>query len=515
MGVIASDRPLPATAGTPPLVRLSGIRKHFGGVQALRGADMTIGSGGTIHALAGQNGSGKSTLLAVLSGQHQADAGEMLLDGNPVRFASPMSALKHGVAMVAQETAVAPSLTVMENILLGRQMVRGRSGINRAASRMKASAVLERLGLDYDPDALVGRLRPDQQQMVEIGRAVSMDARLLILDEPTSSLTDDEVESLFVVVRELRDNGMAVMFVSHRLAEVFEICDTVTVLRDGLTVAENSISAFTPHTLVKAMVKTGTRSGRPRSERRLGGGAHSRQGLRVRGACTGPVKEVDIDVAAGEIVGLAGLVGAGRGELLEGIFGLRQLRSGSVEIDGRPMPVQSPRASISAGIGYLPPERKTQGLLLGMDIAANVAMTATAHEARIRTPRRTREASAAEAVCRDMSIRTPSVRVPVGSLSGGNQQKVALARCLELQPTALLLDEPTRGVDVSAKAELHEILRAAAKAGIALLVSSSEDDELLALCDRICVMARGRIVATRECEALDLPDLARLAGGHE
>jgi ABC-type sugar transport system ATPase subunit len=513
MGVTASGRPSATTATAPPLFTLSGIHKRFGGVQALRGAHVTIGSGGTVHALAGQNGSGKSTLLAVLSGQHRADSGEILLDGNLVRFASPISALKHGVAMVAQETAVAPSLTVTENILLGRQMVRGRSGIDRPASRRKASAVLERLGLDYDPDALVGQLRPDQQQMVEIGRAVSMNARLLILDEPTSSLTDDEVSRLLVVVRELRDNGIAVMFVSHRLPEVFGVCDTVTVLRDGATVAEGPISVFTPHTLVEAMV--GATSERPRSKPRSPRAASSQQRLRVRDACAGPVQDVSIDVGTGEIVGLAGLVGAGRGELMEGIFGLRPLLSGSVEIDGRSLSLQSPRASISAGIGYLPPERKTQGLLLRMDIAANVAMTATAHESRIRTPRRGREASAAEAACRDMSIRTPSVRVPVGSLSGGNQQKVALARCLALQPRVLLLDEPTRGVDVNAKAELHEILRAAAEEGLALLVSSSEDDELLALCDRICVMARGRVVATRDCEGLEPTELARLAGGHE
>lgn len=516
MGVTASDLPLPAGAMTTPLVRLSGIRKHFGGVQALRGADLTIGAGGTVHALAGQNGSGKSTLLGVLSGQHRADAGEMLLDGSPVRFASPISALKHGVAMVAQETAVAPSLTVTENILLGRQMVRGRGGIDWKASHGKAVAVLERLGLDYDPGAIVGRLRPDQQQMVEIGRAVCQNAKLLILDEPTSSLTDDEVGRLFKVVRELHSEGMGVMFVSHRLSEVFGICDTVTVLRDGATVAEDSISAFTPDSLVEAMVGAGASSARARVARRTHAGITGAQHrLRVRGACTGPVKDVDIDVSAGEVVGLAGLVGAGRGELLEGIYGLRPLRSGSVEVDGRQLSVRSPRASISAGVGYLPPERKTQGLLLGMDIAANVAVTATAHEARIRIPRRNREASAAESACRDMSIRTPSVRVPVSSLSGGNQQKVALARCLELQPSVLLLDEPTRGVDVKAKAELHEILRAAAAEGLALLVSSSEDDELLTLCDRICVMARGRVLAVRRAEDLNMTELAKLAGGHK
>lgn len=516
MGVTASDRPLSVGVMAPPLVRLSGIHKHFGGVRALRGADVTIGSGGTVHALAGQNGSGKSTLLGVLSGQHRADAGEMLLDGAPVRFASPIAALKHGVAMVAQETAVAPSLSVTENILLGRQMVRGRGGIDGAASRRKAVGVLQRLGLDYDPEAILGRLRPDQQQMVEIGRAVCQNAKLLILDEPTSSLTDDEVERLFKVVRELRVEGMAVMFVSHRLGEVFEICDTVTVLRDGVTVAEGSISAFTPDTLVEAMVGAPTSSTRADPERRVHAGpARSGHGLRVRGACTGPVKDVDLDVAPGEIVGLAGLVGAGRGELLEGIYGLRQLRSGSVEVDGRQLAGRSPRASISAGVGYLPPERKTQGLLLGMDIAANVAMTATAHEARIRAPRRGREASAAESACRDMSVRAASVRAPVSSLSGGNQQKVALARCLALRPTVLLLDEPTRGVDVKAKAELHAILRAAAAEGLALLVSSSEDDELLTLCDRICVMARGRILATRRTDELNLRELAKLAGGHE
>ncbi|MCW3007934.1 MAG: transporter related protein [Solirubrobacterales bacterium] len=502
-----------------PLLTLRGVHKRFGGVHALDGAELTISEPGVVHVLIGQNGSGKSTMLGVLSGQLRVDAGELRLDGQPVRFTSPVAALRHGIAMVSQETAVAPDLTVAENVLLGRGLVRRWSGLSPAATRKRAQEVLARLELDYDPRQLVRDLRPDQRQMVEIARALSTDARILILDEPTSSLTDDEVEGLFGAIRQLKTQGVATVFVSHRLPELFAIGDEVTVLRDGRTVAQAPLAHFDPHSLVEAMV--GEIAARePRQPR--GSRPSSRSGrddappaLRVRGLeVVGAVRGVDVEVGRGEIVGISGLVGAGRSELLEAIFGVRPLAAGTVELDGAAFAPSAPRDSIQRGLGFLPPDRKTEGLVLGMSVRGNVTMVQTLERARLRSPSSGAETRSAQAACDAMGVKTASLDAPVGSLSGGNQQKVALAKWLARGPRVLLLDEPTRGVDVAAKAEIHEQLRAVAADGVGLLVSSSENEELIELCDRILVMFRGRVVAALETENCSEPELVRLAGGH-
>jgi ABC-type sugar transport system ATPase subunit len=497
-----------------PLLALTRIHKRFGGVHALRGAELTIARPGRVHVLLGENGSGKSTLLGVLSGQLRPDEGEIRLDGAPVLFSSPVAALAHGIAMVSQETAVAPDLTVAENVLLGRGLVRRWAGLSAKATRAKARAVLARLELDYDPDRLVRRLRPDQRQMVEIARALSTDARILILDEPTSSLTDDEVEALFGAIRQLKHQGVATVFVSHRLPELFAVGDEVTVLRDGCTVAQAPMSGFDARSLVDAMVgDVATAGGRAR--RRPASGAVSQSALTVRGLCVpGAANEIDLEVRRGEIVGISGLVGAGRSELLEAIFGVRPAVAGTLEVDGTPFSPGDPRAAIERGVGFVPPDRKTQGLVLSMSVRSNVTMVQTSQRSRLSAPHRAREACATSAACETMRVRTSSIDAPVGSLSGGNQQKVALAKWLVRDPKVLLLDEPTRGVDVAAKAEIHERLRAIAARGTALLVSSSENEELLELCDRILVMFRGRIVAAVPQEQASEPELVRLGGGH-
>jgi ABC-type sugar transport system ATPase subunit len=510
--------PAPA-ADTPagdgqPLLRLAGIEKRFGGVHALRGADLTISSAGVVHTIAGENGSGKSTLLGVLSGQIRPDAGAISLSGRDTSFHSPNDALRAGIAIVSQETAVAPDLTVAENVLMGRRMVRGSLGLNLAATRRRAAAVLARLGLDYDPRGLVGELRPDQRQMVEIARAVSQEARILILDEPTSLLTEDEVAGLLEAIRQLQAQDVAIVFVSHRLPEVFAISDEVTVLRDGATVAAGPVASFYSHSLVEAMVGDTPRGTSPPQLDRVD--AERGVLLEVRGLSRdGALRDIDLEVREGEIVGLAGLVGAGRSELLEAIFGLLPTEAGEIRLGGERLAVRSPRQAVAKGLGFLPPNRDVQGLVLGMSSIANLTMVETHRRFRLGRPNRAREDASFAAAVTGMRLRGAYPDGAVKNLSGGNQQKIALAKWLPTAPRLLLLDEPTRGVDVAAKADIHERLREVAAGGVGILVSSSESPELLELCDRIVVMFGGRVTASLTHNEASEKELARLAGGHQ
>jgi ABC-type sugar transport system ATPase subunit len=508
----ASSQP----AGDAPaaLVEMRAITKRFGGVRALRGVNLTLARRGVVHGLVGENGSGKSTLLGILSGQLRPDEGTVLLDGDPIVLRSPRTALQQGVAMVSQETAVAPHLTVAENILLGRGLVRTRWGIDWSKTRELSTKYLEMLGLDYDPTWQVGSLRGDQRQMVEIARALSSGARLLILDEPTSSLTDDEIAGLFAAVRNLKRHGVSIIYVSHRMSEIFELTDEVTVLRDGLDVDAGPTAAYDPHSLVEAMVgragawRADSASSEPSPE------ADQTPVLSIRGLCVeGVLDQVDLDVGPGEIVGLAGLVGAGRSELLETIFGERPISAGQVELDAQPHHPQGARESIVDGIGFLPPDRKTQGLVLLRSVTENLMMVATSRRGRLTDPRRRGELKATKELIKTLGIRG-APDVAVGTLSGGNQQKVAIGRCMVAAPKVLLLDEPTRGVDVAAKAEIHSLLRETAARGTALVVSSSETPELLELCHRVVVMFRGRVVASLTGPNATEAAVARYAGGN-
>jgi ABC-type sugar transport system ATPase subunit len=500
----------------PPLLQLRGVHKSFGPTRALKDANLSIPVPGVVHALIGENGSGKSTLLGVLSGQTRHDTGIVQIEGHSVRFGSPVAALRHGIAMVSQEVAVAPDLSVAENVLLGRGLVRGRTGVSRSASRAKAHEVLERLDFDIDPDVRVRRLRPDQRQMVEIARALTADAKVLILDEPTSSLTDDEVQALFATVRRLKAQGVAIIFVSHRMQELFEIADDLTVLRDGTTVAEGRADSFTPESLVEAMIGQARPVGQAtRSEPASASPATNPVALRVRGlTVTDVVEDFDIDLRRGEIVGLAGLVGAGRSEVLEAIFGARALSAGSLALDGTPYLPRGPRRAIRRGLAFVPADRKTDGLVLAMTGVTNMTMVETHDAPRLMPPAAGRGAAAVARLCTALRIAPGAVEVPTARLSGGNQQKVAVAKWLVRRPKVLLLDEPTRGVDVMAKADIHQELRATAAAGTALLVSSSEISELLTLCDRVLVMFRGRVVADVLAADTHESEILKLAGGH-
>jgi ABC-type sugar transport system ATPase subunit len=493
-----------------PFLQATALDKRYGGVHALRGAHIAVYPG-EVHALVGENGSGKSTLLKILSGQIKADSGTVLLGGDPAAFRNPNDALRRGIATVTQETTLAPDLSITENVFLGHRMVRRGPLIDWRATRRRAREAVRRLGLDVDPSLPVRRLRPDQQQMVEIARALSIDARVLVLDEPTSSLTDDEVASLFALVRNLRDEGVAIIFVSHRLKEVFDLADRITVLRDGRTVGEAPAAELDRPALIQLMVGRALEEMEPPAvQERSGPSALRLRGLTLPRA----VSEIDLDVAPGEIVGLAGLIGAGRSELLETVFGLHRPSAGTVEVEGSPASFRSPRDAIRGRVAFVPADRKVQGLVHEMSVRENLVMAFTSRVARVRRPAARRELRVVRESFQGMRIRAGSPRAPVATLSGGNQQKIVLAKWLATSPRVLMLDEPTRGVDVGAKAEIYQLLFDAAESGVGVLVSSSENPELLTLCDRILVMFRGRIAAELSRDDATEARIAHFAGGH-
>jgi ABC-type sugar transport system ATPase subunit len=489
------------------------VHKHYGGVRALRGASLTVRAG-EVHGLIGENGSGKSTLLRILSGQALPDRARVLLDGRPLPLGDATRTLRAGIAMVSQETTLVPGLSVAENIMLGRRTERRWYGIDWADTRRQAAAILERLAITLDVRALAGGLRPDEQQMVEVARALSADARVLILDEPTSSLTDDETQALFALVRRLRGEGVATIFVSHRMGEIFELTDRVTVLRDGRTVAARPTAELTPGALIGLMVGTEMQqaSAPLQAGHAMGGAAR----LHARGVTVpGRVHDVSLDVAPGEVVGLAGLVGAGRSDLLRALFGLEPDAGGTIELDGAPVDTSSPAAAMRSGLAYVPADRKLLGLVLDMSTRENLMMARTARIGRLRRPRRTREAELVRELAGRLRMSgTATAGAPVSSLSGGNQQKVVLAKWMGTNPKVLLLDEPTRGVDVMAKGEIYRLLASLRAQGLALVVSSSETPELLLLCDRVLVMYRGRIVAGLTREQATEARIAHYATGH-
>ncbi len=496
---------------TAPVLLAEGVRKRYGGVHALRGAGFALPPG-EVHGLCGENGSGKSTLLKVISGQVDADAGRVVLGGVETRFGDASEALAAGIATVSQERTVVPDLSVAENIFLGPRKARSWHGIDWRTTRRRARQVLDRLNCDVDLDAAVGSLRPDLQQLVEIARALSTDARVLILDEPTSSLADDEVESLFAAVRRLKGSGVATVFVSHRLEEVFRLVDRVTVLRDGEVVGEGPIGDFDEPRLVHLMI------GRELEELVVDHRRHQLEDavLRVRDLTVpGRVQGVSFDVGPGEVVGLAGLVGAGRSDLLGALFGLEAEATGRIEIDGAPVRPRDPGQAMRAGIGFVPADRTRLGLVLDMSVHENTLMARTSRRLRFTRPRRATEQAVVDTAVRDFRIVTASTADSVSQLSGGNQQKVVLAKWFGTEPRVLVLDEPTRGVDVGAKAEIYRLLEAAKAQGLAILVSSSETPELQRLCDRILVMFRGAIVARLTNEEADEARIARFAIGHD
>ncbi|PRX48579.1 monosaccharide ABC transporter ATP-binding protein (CUT2 family) [Prauserella shujinwangii] len=485
---------------------MRGIVKLFPGVRALDGVDLEVRAG-EVHCLLGQNGAGKSTLIKTLAGAHQPDAGEIIWQGERVSLSSPVAALKRGIATMYQELDLIPTLSVAENIFLGHE--RARYGFTRpAAARAEASALLERLGhAEISPDTEVGKLSAAGQQLVSMARALAHDAQLIVADEPTAALASDEVDNLFRIIEELTAEGVAVVYISHRMEEIRRIGHRVTVIKDGRTVAANLDARETPgNELVDLM------AGRKvQAAFREGGEGSAEFGdemLVVEGLTrAGEFRDVSFTVRAGEIVGLAGLVGAGRSEVLETIFGARRPDAGTVVVGGKKLRPGSVSSAVRAGVGLAPEERKSQALLLDMSVAHNATLASLPGYSTLGFSQRARELRDATATLERLDLRPADPRRPAGTLSGGNQQKVVLARWLVRGCRVLLLDEPTRGVDVGARAELYRLIHELAASGVAIVLVSSEIPEVLGLADRVLVLREGDVLANRPAGELSEADV--------
>ena len=474
-----------------PLLRLDGIVKSFPGVRALRGVSFDVRKG-EVHALLGENGAGKSTLIKVMSGVHAQDEGQMFVDGRPVRFANPQEAQAAGIAAIYQELLLFPELSVAENVFMGHAPRTGWGGVDWARMRADTGEILRSLDIhDLEPDMLVGTLTVGKRQRVEIAKALSMNARVLIMDEPTAALTQADVERLFGIVRRLRERGVGIIYISHRLVEIFDLADRVTVLRDGEHVGTCEVAEVSEPELITMMV--GRTLDQLYPHRAPAPGAVVLAADRV--AFSGTVEEASLTLRAGEIVGLAGLVGSGRSELAQILFGVTPASSGRIEIDGRPVTIRSPADAKRLGIAYVPEDRGTQGLIRPMRIRENVSLAVLEELATFFFTGRKGEQDLAARDIERFNIRASSMEQVAGKLSGGNQQKVVLAKWLATNPRILILDEPTRGIDVGAKAEIHRIMSELAGQGMAILMISSELPEVLGMSDRILVMREGRIVA--------------------
>ncbi|SNX65085.1 monosaccharide ABC transporter ATP-binding protein (CUT2 family) [Streptomyces sp. TLI_55] len=489
-------------APEPPLLSMSGITKSFPGVRALDGVDLDV-QAGEVHCLLGQNGAGKSTLIKVLAGAHQPDDGVISWRGEPVTLRSPIAAMRLGIATIYQELDLVEHLSVAENVHLGHEPTAAGFVVRRRSARASTAQLLKRLGhAEIEPGRLVGELSAAQQQIVSMARALSHDVRLIVMDEPSAALDPDEVDNLFRIVGDLTADGVAVVYISHRLEEIRRIGDRVTVLKDGRAVAGGLPAKTTPTSEVVALM-TG-RNVEYVFPARPTAAPEGTPVLEVRGlAREGEFEPLDLTVHPGEIVGLAGLVGSGRSEILETIYGARKPLSGQVSVDGRPLKTGSVRAAVRAGLGLAPEERKAQALLMLESVTRNVSVSSMSRFSRGGWLDRSAERGAARAATRELSLRPDNPAVPVRTLSGGNQQKAVLARWLLRGCKVLLLDEPTRGVDVGARAELYAVIRRLADEGLAVLLVSSEVPEVLGLADRVLVLREGRVVHTAPARELD------------
>ncbi|RSM77738.1 sugar ABC transporter ATP-binding protein [Amycolatopsis sp. WAC 01375] len=488
------------------LLSVRGIVKTFPGVRALDGVDFDVESG-EVHCLLGQNGAGKSTLIKTLAGAHRPDGGEISWQGEPVTLASPVAALKIGIATMYQELDLVPGLSVADNIFLGRE--RASFGFTRISeSRNKAAKLMARLGHpEITPSTEVGKLSAAGQQLVSMARALAYDAKLLVMDEPTAALAGEEVDNLFRIVGELTAEGVAIIYISHRLEELRRIGHRVTVLKDGKTVATGLDAKETPTADLVALMagrKVETVFG-PRHQEHVD---PDKEVLKVENLTTvGEFENVNFTVHAGEVVGIAGLVGSGRSELLETIFGARKQDAGSVSVDGEPVRPGSVSAAVKAGIGLAPEERKSQGLLLDLPVVHNVTLASLSKYATFGFTERGRELDDAGESLRRLDLRPADPHRIIRTLSGGNQQKAVLARWLVRGCRVLLLDEPTRGVDVGARAELYRLIEELAATGVAIVLVSSEIPEVLGLSDRVLVLREGRVLAEKPSAELTEADV--------
>ena len=476
----------------PLLLEASAIRKSFAGVHALRGVSFDLRPG-EVHALVGENGAGKSTLIKIITGAETPDAGSLLVSGRPIRHMDPATSRSLGIAAIYQQPSLFPHLTVAENIALALEARGAWRRIDWPERNRRAATLLARTGASIDPLRLVESLSMPEQQIVEIAKAIGADAKVVIMDEPTASLTDREVESLFRVIGLLRREGAGVIYISHRLDEVFAVADRITVLRDGETVGTRATGEIDRGTLIRMMVgRELTAVFPPRVVAVETDGVPALEARGLLNRATG-VHDVSFSVRRGEILGLAGLVGSGRTQLAETIFGLTPADSGDILVKGTRTRIASPADAIAAGIGYVPEDRRQHGVVLEMSVAANASLASLGTVSHRGLIDFAAERASAERYAERFRIRAPSVNAAVETLSGGNQQKVALARWLSTEPSVLILDEPTQGVDVGSKAEIHGLMRTLAERGLAIVMISSELPEILGMSDRIAVMHAGRI----------------------
>jgi rhamnose transport system ATP-binding protein len=467
------------------------VTKSFGAVRALKGVSFDL-QAGEVHALLGENGAGKSTLIKIITGAHQPDGGEIAINGERVEKLSPASTHKLGIACIYQQPALFPDLTVAENIGLRLERAKNFSRVKWNSRREQAQKLLRRIGAEISPEAEVRSLSMPEQQLVEIACALGAGARIVIMDEPTASLTQKETHLLFAVVRELRKSGVGVIYISHRLEEIFQLADRVTVLRDGESVGTNRVDEMNESSLIKLMVGREVSQIYPPAESAPGEIVLALKNL----SCTaGGVKNVSLEIRAGEILGMAGLVGAGRTELARILFGITPGDSGEIILNGAQIKVHSPQDAVAHGIAYVPEDRRRHGVILELPIAQNMTMAIHRRIFPGTWLRFGAEKQLALEFIRDLGVKTSGPDAPGNSLSGGNQQKVSLARWLATKPKILILDEPTQGVDVGAKSEIHKIIRALAKDGLAVLMISSDLPEILGMSDRIAVMRGGTITA--------------------
>jgi inositol transport system ATP-binding protein len=470
------------------LLEVVGVSKQFPGVKALDDVTLRL-QAGSVHALMGENGAGKSTLMKIIAGLMLPSAGEIRVRGQACAFAGPRDALGRGIAMIHQELNLVPGMTVAENIWVGREPLNRLGFVDHGALRRNTAALLARLGIPLDPEALVGDLAVANQQMVEIAKAVSYDSSVLIMDEPTSSLTEREVDHLFRIIRQLRSEGKAIVYITHKMNEVFAIADEVSVFRDGRHVATDVASAFDQGKLISLMVGRELTHLFPKGETKIGEVVLQVRDLALEGVFSG----VSFDLRRGEILGLAGLVGAGRTNVAETVYGVTPATAGEIRVRGNTARIGSPRQAMSHGMALLTEDRKASGLFLMLSVLENMQVASVRDYCAGGFVRQGALSASCDGMSEKLRVKTPSLDETIENLSGGNQQKVLIARWLMTTPGILILDEPTRGIDVGAKAEIHRLMSALAEQGLAILMISSELPEILGMSDRVMVMHEGRV----------------------
>ena len=489
-------------------IEMRGINKAFGTNQVLNNAGFELRDG-EVHALMGENGAGKSTLMKILTGVHPKDAGTILVDGVEVSYKNPQEAEKAGIVFIYQEINSLFDLTVEENLFMGKEITKGFGICDKKAMRAQAQEIMDRMGVNIPVDAVMSDLSVGQQQMVEICKALMVDAKVLIMDEPTAALTQSETENLFKVVNSLREKGVSIVYISHRMEEIFELCDRITILRDGSYIGTEYIKDITMDDIVQMMIGREIGERYPARDVKIG-----EEVLRVEGLTHGKLfKDVSFSVRAGEVLGVSGLMGAGRTEIMQAIFGNLPVASGKIFIDGKEVSIKNPRQAIAAGIGFITEDRKTEGLLLEKSIAENIEIANLGKVSSKSVLSKSKGAALVKKGIEEFRIKCFGPEHECGNLSGGNQQKVVLAKWIYTDPKILILDEPTRGVDIGAKKEIYNVINEMAAKGVAVIMVSSELPEVLGMSDRIMVVHEGHVTGIIDGAQADQAKVMTLATG--